>query len=342
MSRGVAAPTAAFFAIPLEHLEPATVVGFDLFLRHGEADPVLYRARDLEFTPGLRERLIQNGVTHVWAPVEQASAYRAYLEARVRGTSPAAPPSHTELELESILADQSRPLRPRCSSLIGASRAVVRAALADLNTPGLSLRIQRVAEATARFLLAEPQAYPTLVALMELDLDTYNHSTHTALYTTELARAVGMTDPRDLTAIGRAALLHDVGKAGLPVEVLRRERPLTAEERRSVDAHTTRGVQLVRDAGLADSVILDVCANHHERCDGSGHPRRIGRDDISVQSRIVAIADVFDNLTSASARRPALSGFQALWRMKRHMTGQFDADLLDAFIETLVAPAARR
>jgi putative nucleotidyltransferase with HDIG domain len=225
--------------------------------------------------------------------------------------------------------------------LLGASRAVVRAALADLNTPGLSLRIQRVAEATAHFLLAEPQAYPTLVALMELDLDTYNHSTHAALYTTELARAVGMTDPRDLTAIGRAALLHDVGKAGLPVEVLRRERPLTADERREVDAHTTRGVQLMRDAGMADPVSLDVCASHHERCDGSGHPRGVGREEISIQSRIVAIADVFDNLTSLSARRPALSGFQALWRMKRHMAGQFDADLLDAFVETLVDPASR-
>jgi putative nucleotidyltransferase with HDIG domain len=221
-------------------------------------------------------------------------------------------------------------------------RAFAQAAFPDLNTPGLSERTQRAAEAAARVLLETPEAGPTVFDLLSLDLETYNHSLRVALYAAELAQALELPDPAESRAIGRAALLHDIGAGQVPVEVLHRNpATLGAAERAALLRHTERGAEMLLEAGVHDPVCLDVCRNHHERCDGSGHPRGLVREEISTPSRIVAIADVFDALTSVGGRRIALSGLQALWRMKRHMEGQFDPGFLDSFIAAMVDPAIR-
>ncbi len=339
--------TLTFFAIPLEHLEPETVLGFDLFLRHGSSDPVLYRSADLPFTNDVRERLVGNGVRHVFVPSEQAPQYYAYRKAHPTGDEPPAregpQASPIELEIHDVLADPSLPLRSRANALVGVSRNVVQIALADLGTPGLSERVQRVAEATARFLINEPGAYGSILSLLSEDSDAYHHATRTALYATELARAAQLGDLAHVAEVGRAALLHDVGRGDLPLEWLHKSGGGLGDlEWAEVVSHTTRGQDLLRQNGFGDPVCLDVCAHHHERCDGSGYPQGLKREQISHVSRLVAIVDIFDSLTSAGKHHVALSGFQALWRMKHGHVGQFDPELLDIFIRTMVEPGRVR
>lgn len=343
MSRGATASPDQFVEVLLDQLEPGDVLGFDLFVGREDEDPVLYHVKNQEFTREIQERLIESGATHLWTPVEQLRAYDEYRERRAPAPgADAAPRDFASRGWGPTPADPGpRTSSPR-PSLTATFSGAVHAALADLNTPGLSERVQRVAEVTARALLAAPQMQATLLVLLELDAETYNHSTRTAFFATVLASAVGLAESDGPPAIGRAGLLHDIGKTSLPKELLHRPpEGLTGTDRERLRDHTQRGVRILRETGFDEPASLDVCANHHERWNGSGYPRGLREEEISLPARIVAIADVFDALTSLTRRRAALSGFQALWRMKQHMTGCFDPRLLAAFVEAVVGDVER-
>lgn len=341
-----AAETAEFILVPIGHLKAETVLCFDLYIQHTGTEPVLYRARDMEFTEEVCQRLIDSGVDQLLVPTAQAEDYQQYCQELGETTpQPALAVEEGLLERETLVVhsvlDITVPLDERCQTLLGVSRTVVEAALADLGSPGLHQRVQNISETTASLLLAEPAAYASLVSHFKIDFEVAGHLSNTALYVTEFARAIGNDDFQDLVALGRAALLHDVGKGETPGELLHRESGLSDLEWAEVMSHPERGVTLLREAGWDDPLALDVCANHHERCDGSGYPRGLLGHQISLAAKIVAIADTFDSLTSSYATRPPLSGFQALWRMKREMQGKFDAELLDRFIQVMVDPSIR-
>lgn len=340
-----------FFAIELEHLEPATVLDFDLFLWHPGRRPLHYRHRELEFTPEIQARLVANGVRQLLVPVEQMGEFERYrvrhsksprgpAPAPRRGGAPPLPPD--EARLPEILLDPGRPVERRCGALLGVSRRVVEAAIADLAAPGLPARVHQVAEATGRFLADEPSAFGTMVQLMRLDYDTLSHCQQVALYATELALACGLDDLDEVARIGRAALLHDIGKVGLPRAIIEKDCPPGDPDYPAWREHAMRGTALLREAGWDDRTCLEVAAHHHENADGSGFPAGLAGREIPLAARIVRIADAFDGLTTAFRNRPACTGFQALWRMRREQGACFDQQLLAVFIETLVAPGGVR
>ena len=350
MSLGLAAPPRAFFSVPLDSLEPATVLGFDLFLRYGGSDPVLYRDAALEFTADVQRRLLDNGVREILVPSEQAPAVFAYCRARGRPLDgvpepegvprEVPPPSRLELELDDILIDDTLPVRTRAGALLGVSRSVIELALSDLGAPGLGERVRSVAESAARFLLTEQESFGQLVKLLAEDMDAYNHAVRCGLYAAELARAVGWGDMDRMSMVARAAMLHDVGRGSTPLDLLHRTGGMSDQEWADVLRHPARGVEILRRADFDDPVSCDVVLRHHERCDGSGFPDGQRRDEIPFAARLVAIVDIFDALTSSGKNRSALSGYQALWRMTQNMAGQFDPSLLEAFIRVLVAPGS--
>jgi putative nucleotidyltransferase with HDIG domain len=340
----------SFFAIQLEHLEPATVLDFDLFLWHPGRKPLHYRHRDLEFTPEIQARLVANGVRQLLVPSAQMPDFERY---RVRhskaplGSSPAARPADPplppdEAALPQVLAEPHKPLERRCVALLGVSRRVIEAAMADLASPGLPGRVHHVAEATGRFLIDEPSAYGTMVQLMRLDYNSLSHCQHTAFYTTELALACGVGDLDQVARIGRAALLHDIGKAGLPAAITEKDCPPGDPDYAKWCEHPMRGTSLLREAGWDDQVCLEVSAHHHENADGSGFPAGLVGREIPVAARMVRIADAFDSLTTSFRNRPAYTGFQALWRMRREIGAHFDQQMLTVFIESLISPGGAR
>jgi putative nucleotidyltransferase with HDIG domain len=343
-----------YFAIELEHLEPATVLAFDLFLWHPGRRPLHYRHRDLEFTREIQARLVANGVRRLLVPAGQLGDFERYRVQHGRctpatapvapaaGPCPAPPLPPAEARLPAVLADPGQPVDRRCAALLGVSRRVVEAAMADLALPGLPERVHHVAEATGRFLMDEPAACGTMVQLMRLDYSSLSHSQHTALYTTELALACGLDDLDEVAAIGRAALLHDIGKAGLPPSITEKDCPPDDPDYPRWREHAMRGTSLLREAGWDDGTCLEVAAHHHENADGSGFPAGLVGAAIPAAARMVRIADAFDSLTTAYRNRPALTGFQALWRMRREMGAQFDQPMLTVFIESLVAPGGAR
>ncbi|MGA7705809.1 MAG: HD domain-containing phosphohydrolase [Solirubrobacteraceae bacterium] len=172
------------------------------------------------------------------------------------------------------------------------------------------------------------------------DEDTGAHIERIGRFSTLLAEAIGMS-PEFCRRIGHAAPLHDVGKVAIPDAILLKPGPLTAEERTIVETHAEEGHRLLRGSS---SSILDMGAtialSHHERWDGDGYPRGLSAENIPIEGRIVAIADVFDALTSHRVYRRAFSVEKAVEMMLDQADRHFDPVLLHKFMEVLDSSGA--
>ena len=159
---------------------------------------------------------------------------------------------------------------------------------------------------------------------------TSGHSERVALYAELLARAHGL----DETTIGRlksAALIHDLGKIGVPHSILNKAGPLTQEEFAAVRDHTTIGARILEPIEAYRSM-LPIVRNHHERFDGSGYPDGLSGSRIPLLARLVAVADTFDALTSDRPYRLGLTFDQALEEIGSEAGTQFDPALVETFL----------
>ena len=167
------------------------------------------------------------------------------------------------------------------------------------------------------------------------DEGTGAHIERIGRFSTLLAEQIGM-DQEFCERLTHAAPLHDVGKVAIPDSILLKPGPLTAEERAIVETHAEEGYRLVRGSS---SSILDLAAtialSHQEKWDGTGYPRGLAGEAIPIEGRIVAVADVFDALTSDRVYRKAFSVDEAVQLMREQRGKHFDPVLLDAFMEVL-------
>jgi putative two-component system response regulator len=163
------------------------------------------------------------------------------------------------------------------------------------------------------------------------DPETACHLERMSRYAALLARALGFPDDR-CEMIRLASPMHDVGKIGISDEVLLKEGIFTPDDRRAMEQHPRLGYELLTGSG---SELLELAATvaytHHEWFDGSGYPRHLAGEDIPIEGRIVAIADVYDALTSARRYKAAFAPERARELMLRESGTHFDGDLLDRF-----------
>jgi putative nucleotidyltransferase with HDIG domain len=160
------------------------------------------------------------------------------------------------------------------------------------------------------------------------------HSGRIARLAEWMAEPLSMS-AQDVEALRYAAMLHDVGKVAVPTRILRRPRTLTAVDLEALTRHSTLGVKLVRDIDFL-SGCLDGIRHHHERWDGLGYPDSLAGDEIPLISRVIAVADAFDALTTDRAERPALTPAQALKQIEQRRGRQFDPHVVAA-LGTVVA-----
>lgn len=162
---------------------------------------------------------------------------------------------------------------------------------------------------------------------------TRGHSERVGRASGMIARELGMDDER-VELVRFAGILHDVGKLGVPTRLLRKDGPLTREERRVVELHPEYGHEMVRGIGFlgeARSAIL----HHHERLDGSGYPYGLAGDRIPEPARVVAVADAFDAMTSTRSYRRARPVAAALEELRRCAGTQFDPAMVRALARAL-------
>lgn len=178
----------------------------------------------------------------------------------------------------------------------------------------------------------QADAWFTLACMPEYrDPDIRWHVRRISGYSRVLARATGLAAD-EVRTIELASVLHDVGKVGIPPEILFKPGKLTDEEFAITREHCALGHQLLSTgAGSLLQTAADVALSHHERWDGTGYPHGRAGAAIPMAARIVAIADVFDALTTRRSYKPAIGLEQSLRILGQESGKHFDPDLVDAF-----------
>jgi len=194
-----------------------------------------------------------------------------------------------------------------------------------------SFLFQRVRRALEQERVAHEETLTALASSLDLrERETALHSRRVREYTMLLARRMGWKDEATLVNIAIGALLHDVGKIGVPDHVLLKQGELTQKEWNEIRRHPELGAMLIgRIPFLAGA--REIVLSHHEKYDGSGYPGGLKGEDIPIGGRIFAVADVFDALTTERPYRAAVSYREAADLIAKESGTHFDPEVVDAF-----------
>ncbi|MFZ1245971.1 MAG: HD-GYP domain-containing protein [Azonexus sp.] len=188
-------------------------------------------------------------------------------------------------------------------------------------------------EEISNSVMRNPGALISLARLKVADDYTYMHSVAVCALMIALSRQLGLDEQQTRDA-GMAGLLHDLGKAMIPIEILNKPGKLTDEEFALVKTHPEEGYKLLLEGKGISEMTKDVCLHHHEKIDGSGYPKGLNGETMSLYAKMGAVCDVYDAVTS---NRPYKAGWDPAESIKRmaEWKGHFDPTVFQAFVKSL-------
>ncbi|SFM01526.1 HDIG domain-containing protein [Paenibacillus sp. 1_12] len=175
-----------------------------------------------------------------------------------------------------------------------------------------------------------PSVKELVLATEIKDTYTAGHNFRVTMYALKLAEEMQL-QPEQLRALSQGAIVHDVGKNMIPDAILNKPGRLTPEERFIIETHPVKGYEMCRNLGFMKEE-LDIIRSHHEKWDGTGYPDRLQGEEIPLLSRIVAVADVYDALTSTRSYRKAWTHEEAIHFLKEHSGSHFDPICVQAWV----------
>ena len=309
-----------FIPIYLDSIRVDSVLDFDLYI---EVDKrlVLYRSADLAFTDRTRQKLLENKVAQLYVSFESKAKYQQYIEKN----------------LDKILKDPSIQEVRKAGILYETSAGLVKNVL---DNPTYGDNIQRSKDLVANaveYILKGREAFLSLLKITSFDYYTYTHSVNVCTFAIALAQQLGFTDEQSLTELGTGALLHDVGKSKISERIVNKRGALTPMEFEIMKKHPRWGIEILEETDMISSNSYYPVLQHHERGDRRGYPAGLSLDEMHIFSKIVAIVDSFDAMTTERVYQPAMETFPAL-KIIFSLKGAYDERMLRIFCE-LMGPA---
>jgi len=191
-----------------------------------------------------------------------------------------------------------------------------------------------VVEEIANSVSRNPGAIISLARLKTADDYTYMHSVAVCALMVALAKQLNL-DEKTTREAGLAGLLHDLGKAMIPNEILNKPGKLTDAEFDVIKTHPAEGYKLLLEGKGVGEIPLDVCLHHHEKMDGSGYPDRLPGEKISLLAKMGAVCDVYDAITSNRPYKAGWDPAESLRKMAEWSKGHFDEAVFQAFVKSL-------
>lgn len=177
-------------------------------------------------------------------------------------------------------------------------------------------------------------AIESISELKGFDDYTYIHSVNVALYAMLLGKWLELED-REIKELVTAGILHDIGKSKIDINTLNKEEELTQEELIEIKNHAQYGYDICKDMTEISDEVKEAVLSHHEREDGSGYPNGLKADEISLYSKIIAICDVYDAMTSDKVYREKQSPFQTFDEMINYGYGKLDTKIMLTFLDNI-------
>ena len=194
--------------------------------------------------------------------------------------------------------------------------------------------LQRMVSSLLDTLFKDPAAILGLTAIKSHDDYTLNHSINVCILSISLGASLGL-DAESLKSLGLSALLYDLGKVRIPEDILGKEGPLTADEWQIVKSHTTEGADLLKRIQLVDQMPMVVAYEHHQRHDLQGYPRASGPQEQHLFSKIVALCDAYDAMTTRRPFRREIRPDKALAVLMQGRDKAYDPSVTKALVAML-------
>lgn len=182
--------------------------------------------------------------------------------------------------------------------------------------------------------IKSPAVFPNMTRLKDFDDYTFTHSLNVSIISIAIGRRLGKS-PRELNDIGMAGIMHDIGKMKIPEKILNKPGKLTEEEFRIMKQHPVRGYDLLKYYTNFEEDILLAVLQHHEKADGSGYPGGINEKQISPMAKVIAIADVYDAVTSDRVYHTGKSPAEALKLIFESAEKHYNDKLVKFFINIM-------
>ncbi|WP_092760052.1 HD-GYP domain-containing protein [Rhodoferax sp. OV413] len=285
------------------------------------------------------ERVLASSVLEVWIdttkgldvppgvePLAQTTSAEAIAQEILQVEAPARDTTPTTAAVEYARASRI------CAKSKQAVMAMFDSARAGqpVNTELANLLVQEISDSVQR----NPDAMISLARLKTADNYTYMHSVAVSALMVSLALQLQL-DADQTKIAGMGGLLHDLGKALTPTEVLNKPAKLTDAEFDIIKAHPVQGYDMLVDDPTLDAMVLDIVLHHHEKTDGTGYPAGLKGEDISLFARMGAICDVYDAITSDRPYKKGWDPSEAMRKMAGWTSGHLDAQVFQAFVKSV-------
>jgi HD-GYP domain-containing protein (c-di-GMP phosphodiesterase class II) len=282
---------------------------FDLYLqRPGHSVAELYRGTTYPLEDKDIAQLRREGVDRLYIKSDSAEAYRQYL-CSLLGNSEASPTA-------------------RINALRNLTRVAFQDALASSDHGQLVAVATDFGSEVANVFMEHVIPFPDLWRTLEHDFYTFTHVCNVGVYSTLMARKLGLGDSGELAQIAAGALLHDIGKRHIPANVLNKDGKLTEAEWELVRGHPVSGFRELMTRPELSWAQLMMVYQHHEKMDGSGYPAGVMAEEIHPWARICCVVDVFDALTCQRPYRKAVPKLEVCDHLEKHAGTWFDAELV--------------
>lgn len=322
--------------IPVKHLKPGM---FIQELCGSWMEHPFWRSSFMLEDPADIRRITECGIHEVWIDTARGADV---LEHPEQAVDKAESDAEVERELQRAASAPAMQRATMTEELARASQICARskqAVVSMFNEARMGRAIQAadampLVDEISQSVARNPGALISLARLKTADDYTYMHSVAVCALMIALARQLGLPEEQVRQA-GLAGLLHDLGKATIPLEILNKPGKLTDAEFEIVKSHPVQGHAMLHEAAGADAVALDVCLHHHEKVDGTGYPHHLKADEISLFARMGAVCDVYDAITSNRPYKAGWDPAESIRRMVEWSKGHFDETVFQAFVRSV-------
>ena len=318
-----AAQEARYFPVSIHSLDASTLA-MDLYLKlTGQSDPVLYHSTGVEFTERDRQRLVAQGIEFLYIPVHQHAVYRRQFMQRL---------DRLYHDPETKRNERVRMVRSSCAKMIEDV----------LVFPGHSETIDAIADISRQFAAWSTEDNEQFSYLLDMSAHDYYTTTHMVNVGVGCGLLIRELRPNDAglqAVVVQGGLLHDVGKRGVPQNLLNKEGKLEPHEWELIRKHPLAGYKELKSHPGVPEAVLEMARDHHERPDGEGYPAGLKDSELGFGARICTVVDVFDALCAARPHRGPLPPLDVLDMMRPNVGKQFDRMVFDAWariVQTLI------
>lgn len=314
---GISPDESTYFKVPASLYRPGDIIEEDLYFLY-QGQYVLYRLKNLVWRQEDAKRLEEFQIMNLYMKFSDKREHQKFLESN----------------LSKILDSDKIGERAKAEILYDTSVSLIEDIFSSPQSSENLKRSMKSVKHTIHFLGKDRSNFFELMTVASKDFSEFSHAIHTTAYSINLANQMGIKNFNQISCIGIAAMLHDIGKSKIDKKILDKPDRLDDDERALVEKHPQYSFEIVHDSRSIPDISEQVILQHHERPNGKGYPAKL-TDDVHIFSRIVALSDCFDSITSDRPYQTAMKPVNAVEYLRTDMKDLYDQNLLIDFIKML-------